>query len=751
MSKKGFTLIELLVVIAIIGILAATSVSAQFLAGGTNISLEQENKPVYLDPRRAVAERVDDLVARMTLEEKVSQMVNRSPAIDRLGIPQYDWWNECLHGVARAGIATVFPQAIGMAATWDVELVHRMAVVTSDEARAKYHDAVAKGIRRRNSGLTFWAPNINIFRDPRWGRGQETYGEDPYLTARVAVAFVRGLQGNDTRYLKVVSTPKHFAVHSGPEKDRHYFDARVSLKEMWETYLPAFEACVREAQAYSIMPAYNRTNGESCCVSQTLLEDILRNKWGFEGYVVSDCGSIRDLLLNHKLAKTREEAAAMGVKAGCDLNCGRYYLNLTKAVEQGLIFENEINRAVKRLFTARFKLGMFDPPEEVPYTKIPYEVVDCAEHRALALEAARKSIVLLKNEDGLLPLTRELNTVAIIGPNADSTDVLLGNYHGEPSQAVTVREGIRAALADHASLLHVEGCSMTKENAQMFKTAQRYATQAELIVFVGGLSLELEDEGGFFHGDRDEIGLPKAQVDLLKYLHKTGKPVILVLMSGSPVSIPWAHENIPAIVQAWYPGEEGGTAVADVLFGNYNPAGRLPVTVVKSLDQVPDFNDYSMDGRTYRYLQDEPLYPFGYGLSYTKLSYSNLRVDPGRGTSDDDVTVSVRVKNVGERAGDEVVQLYVTDLDASCRVPVRSLQGFKRVHLKPGEQKTVTFTLTPRQYALVDEQGRRVVEPGKFEVSVGGSQPGYDDLIDDTTAVLTGTFVIKGDRRIVDG
>jgi len=851
----------------------------------------------YQDPALPIEERVEDLVSRMTLEEKVSQMVYDAPAIERLGVPKYNWWNECLHGVGRVGVATVFPQAIGLAATWDTALMHQIAVAISDEARAKHHEAARRDIREIYTGLTFWTPNINIFRDPRWGRGQETYGEDPYLTARMAVAFVQGLQGDDPRYLKLVATAKHFAVHSGPEPDRHRFDARVSERDLRETYLPAFEACVREARVASVMGAYNRTNGEPCCASPTLLGKILRGEWGFDGYVVSDCWAIRDIYLHHRVVETPEEAAALAVRHGCELNCGETYVALLSAVEQGLITEEVIDRAVKRLFTARFRLGMFDPPEHVPYAQIPYEVNDCPAHRALALEAARKSIVLLKNEGGLLPLSKDLGAIAVIGPNADDVQVLLGNYNGMPSQAVTPLEGICRKLLPSTALYYAQGCEIapgvpplravppaylrpvdasaevrglaatyydhprfegepalvrvdpavdfiwkgttpltgrmgdafavrwtgflvppvsgtyilgvnglnaytlyldgevvveyrgvhhpvlrTREveleggrfyllrldyvnrsldpqvqllwalpGVDYMAEAVEMAGKADIVVMVMGLSPALEGEEmpvqveGFLSGDRTDIALPRPQEELLRRVHALGKPIVLMLLNGSAVAVNWAYEHVPAIVEAWYPGQAGGEAIADVLFGDYNPGGRLPVTFYRSVEGLPPFEDYDMEGRTYRYFRGEPLFPFGYGLSYTTFEYSGLRLSAEVIAPDEALTVSATVKNVGQRPGDEVMQLYVSDLVASVPVPLRQLRGFDRMYLSPGEAKRVTFTLRPRDLSLIDGQGRRVVEPGKFQVAIGGRQPTPEDRGVERGEVLIGAFEVRGE------
>jgi len=697
----------------------------------------------YKDTSLSAEERAEDLVSRMTLAEKVSQMIHGAAAIEKLGIPEYNWWNECLHGVARAGVATVFPQAIGMAASWNTDLLGRVADVISTEARAKHHDFARRGDRGIYKGLTYWSPNINIFRDPRWGRGHETYGEDPYLTARMGVAFVKGLQGDDPKYLKLVATPKHYAVHSGPEKDRHHFDAKASEKDMRETYLPAFKATVQEAKAESIMGAYNRTNGEACCASPTLLQKILRDEWGFKGYVVSDCGAIRDIHEHHKLVKTEEEAPALAVRAGCDLNCGMYFPHLVRAVRKKLISEKEIDVALRRLFVARFKLGMFDPDEDVPYAQIPIEVNACEEHRALGLEMARESMVLLKNEDGFLPLSKDLKTIAVIGPNADDTRVLKGNYYGDAKSVVTPLAGIQNKLPE-ARVMSARGCEHVEPSEEGFAQAAEVAKKADVAIICLGLSNEIEGEQGEGRktyyaevGDRREIDLPIVQQRLLEAVYATGTPVVLVLLNGSAVAVNWAQKNVKGILEAWYPGEAGGTAVADVLFGDYNPGGRLPVTFNKSLDQLPPFEDYNMDNRTYRFFKGEPLYPFGFGLSYTKFKYANLRTGKTKVSLGESADVSVEVENVGRRAGDEVAQLYVTDDEASTRVPVRQLAGFRRIHFEPGEKATVKFTITPEQLSVVDEKGKQRQEPGTFTLSVGGCQPGYEALTGDTTGVVT--------------
>jgi beta-glucosidase len=693
----------------------------------------------------------------MTLEEKVSQMMDAAPAIERLGIPAYGWWNEALHGVARAGYATVFPQAIGLAASWDTTLMHRVADVISTEARAKHHEFIRQNQRARYGGLTFWSPNINIFRDPRWGRGQETYGEDPYLTGRLGVEFVKGLQGDDPKYFKVIATPKHYAVHSGPEPQRHTFDAPSSERDLRETYLPAFRATIVEGKAYSVMCAYNRLNTEPCCTNKKLMTDILRGEWKFSGYVVSDCGAIDDIYLRHKYLKTEAEASALAVKAGTDLTCGREYRSLVKAVKDGLIDESEIDIAVKRLMTARFRLGMFDPPEMVRYGQIPFSENDSPAHRELALQAARESMVLLKNDNHTLPLKKDIKTVAVIGPNADVLEVLLGNYNGTPSKYVTPLAGIKSKVSPNTTVLYAAGtykigtASLPNGEKALRDEAINKARQADAVIMFLGLSPLVEGEEmkvpfeGFLGGDRTDIALPKAQEQLLREVAALGKPVVLVLLNGSALAVNWANDHVPAILDAWYPGEEGGTAIADVLFGDYNPGGRLPVTCYQSVDQLPPFTDYSMQGRTYRYFKGTPLYPFGFGLSYTNFKYEKLGLSARRVAAGQNLKITAEVVNSGDRVGDEVVQLYVTHLGASVPVPIRTLAGIQRVFLKPGEKRTVTFTLSPDQMSVIDDKGKRIVEPGEFLISVGGKQPGFSGYADArTTGVVTTRFSVAG-------
>ena len=711
---------------------------------------------VYQDYTRPVAERVDDLVSRMTLQEKIDQLHSGAPEIERLGVPQYNWWNEALHGIGRAGIATVFPQAIGLASSWDRDMMLRVATTISDEGRAKHHEAVRNGLRDEYMGLTFWSPNINIFRDPRWGRGQETYGEDPYLTGQMALQFVRGLQGDDPTYLKSVATPKHFAVHSGPEKGRHFFNAVVSERDLRMTYLPAFKTCIVDGKAHSIMGAYNRLNGEPCCASPELLQKILREEWGFEGYVVSDCGALYDIYENHQVVNSAEDAAAIALLSGCDLDCcGSLNIPCTfqalhGALEEGQISEAEIDRAVTRLFTARFKLGMFDPPELVPWTEMPYSVVNSAENQKLAQISAEQSLILLKN-DGLLPLDPITTTkVALIGPNADETLVLSANYYGDAADPVSVRRGLEA-FGSGAEILYARGCELTGDNRDGFADAIAAAEQADVAVMVMGLSQQLEGEEGqtegnppgvFSMGDRSSLDLMPIQQALLEAIHATGTPIVLVLMNGSAVAVNWADENVSAIIEAWYPGQAGGTAIANALFGKVNPGGRLPVTVYRSVDDLPPFDDYSMVDRTYRYFGGEPLYKFGYGLSYTRFEYGELVLSGREFGRNESITVSVDVRNIGRYAGDEVVQLYLQDEEASLPVPQLQLQSFERITLAPGKSTTVTFTITPDQLAFANEAGDWVLETGRFNVWVGGQQPNLQRE-EQPANVVSGAFFLS--------
>jgi len=836
----------------------------------------------FRDPKLPVDERVHDLISRMTLEEKAAQMIYYAPAIDHLGVPAYNWWNEALHGVARAGHATMFPQAIGMAATWDAPLMLQVGDTISTEARVKHREALARNDHRIYRGLTFWSPNINIFRDPRWGRGQETYGEDPYLTGQMGLAFVRGMQGDDPKYLKVVATSKHFAVHSGPEPLRHVFDVPVSRHDLEDTYLPAFRTTVVDGSAQSVMCAYNSVLGKPACASDLLLGETLRSSWKFKGYVVSDCGAVGDIAQGHHFASNMEAASAVAVKAGTDLDCGGEYSSLPKAVAQGLLKEADLDAALTRLFKARFQLGMFDPPSMVPFNQIPLSENDSPSHRRLALDVARESIVLLKNKDHALPLSANLQSVAVIGPNADQLDTLEGNYNGTPSQYVTVLDGIRShfnhtrvtfrqgsVLATGMSvtvpsyMLHAPGSSGEKQGLQgeyfdnatfsgspklvrvddhidfdwrdsapaaglpekgysvrwtgtliptvsgttkfgvrwdacrdckpgdsvqvyldgkllihdtgtlkghdldttaaiqlekghrytlkieyvetmdrgaitffwtppadaLLQEAVETARGADAVILALGISPQLEGEEmpvaveGFNGGDRIDIGLPRAQMDLFRAIASTGKPIYVVLQNGSALAVNEINEKAAAIVEAWYPGEEGGNAVADVLMGTVNPSGRLPVTFYKSVEQLPPFEDYSMANRTYRYFTGEPLYPFGYGLSFTSFGYSSLKLEPSV-QAGQPLTVQVSVKNAGKVAGAEVVQLYLSSKGVIDGAPLRSLLGFQRISLKPGETQDVKFELNPRAFSLVSPDGSRSIVPGSYSVWVGGGQPG---------------------------
>jgi beta-glucosidase len=683
----------------------------------------------FQDPSLSFEQRAKDIVIRLSLKEKIAQMMSNAPGIKHLGILPYHWWNECLHGVGRAGIATVFPQSIGLGATFNTSLINQIGQVISDEARAKHHQAQRDQDYRIYKGLTFWTPNINIFRDPRWGRGQETYGEDPYLTGRMGVALIQGLQGSDPKYLKVAACAKHYVVHSGPEKDRHKFNAIANPKDLRETYLPHFMEAVKEAKVESVMGAYNRTNGEPCCGSPTFLQKILRDEWGFNGHVVSDCGAILDFHWNHKITKNAAESAAMAVKNGCDLNCGTTYKALKAAVRKKLITEAEIDRAVTRLMMTRLKLGMFDPVGSIPYHHIPISLNDRPEHRQLAKKAALESIVLLKNQNNLLPLSKNAMKIAVIGPNANEIEVMLGNYHGTPSKAVTPFEGIQQWVKNYGSpistVMYAKGCDITGVSKSGFEEAKLLANKSDVVIMVLGINNHLEGEQGELNrrGDREELGLPKIQQALLEEIYAIGKPIVLVLMNGSPVSIPWVQDHIPAILDAWYPGEEGGTAIAEVIFGEYSPAGRLPITVVTSENDLPPIEDYAMEGRTYRYCRKIPLYPFGYGLSYSHFKYSEIKCDKKSFKSEDEVKISVNLTNEGPCSSDEVIQLYIKDVEASVPVPHFSLQRFERIHLSPKESKLIQFSLHAKDFSLINQMGERVLEPGQFEIYVGGSQP----------------------------
>ena len=827
----------------------------------------------FWNPKLPIEKRVDDVVSRLTLEEKVAQMLNKAPAIPRLNIPAYEWWNEVLHGVARTPFrVTVYPQAIAMAATWDTNSMKTMADYSAMEGRAIHNKAIEQNrTGERYLGLTYWTPNINIFRDPRWGRGQETYGEDPFLTANMGKAFVRGLQGDDPKYLKAAACAKHYAVHSGPEPLRHVFDAEVSDYDLWDTYLPAFHALVSDAHVAGVMCAYNAFKKQPCCGSDELMIDILRNQWKFAGYVTSDCWAIDDFFKNHKTHPDAESASADAVFHGTDVECGtNAYMSLVQAVKDGKISEKQIDVSVKRLFTIRFRLGMFDPSSMVKWAQTPASTLESPEHKAHSLKMARQSIVLLKNENNTLPLSKKVKKIAVVGPNADNSVSVLGNYNGIPSQIVTALQGIKNKLGDDVEVLFERGTAFTNDTLlaytdindwygwdgdQGFKaeyfdnkelkgepvvrrvsqidfswqegeevvknirannfsarfstsynagydgsitfevegddgykliindrevintwTRNRFGAQtyklniqkgstyklvveyfqaegkanirlragnfeksdfnavanrvkdADAIIFVGGISPQLEGEEmrvnypGFNGGDRTSILLPKVQTDLMKALKSTGKPVVFVLMTGSAVALPWESENIPAIVNAWYGGQAAGTAIADVLFGDYNPGGRLPVTFYKSDSDLPDFNSYSMENRTYRYFTGDPLYGFGYGLSYTSFHYDQLKI-PATVAPGKKITVSARVTNTGKRDGEEVVQVYVSNENKTIKAPLKALKGFKRIPLKAGESKMVQFTLSPQDLSTVDDKGKLKQNKGKIMISIGGGQP----------------------------
>lgn len=686
------------------------------------------------------------LVKQMTLEEKVSQTIHPATSVDRLGIKAYNWWNEALHGVARAGIATIFPQAIGLAASFDEDMLETVGDAVSTEGRAKYNMQARREDRDIYKGLTFWAPNVNIFRDPRWGRGHETYGEDPYLTSRLGVRFVEGIQGHDENHLKAAACAKHFAVHSGPESERHFFDAVASKQDMFETYLPAFKALVTEAKVEAVMGAYNRTNGEPCCGSKTLLKDILRDTWGFNGHVTSDCWAIKDFHEGHKVTKTPVESVALAMNNGCDLNCGSLFLYLEQAVKEGLVKEERLDEALINLFTSRFKLGVMG--DETAFYNIPYNVVDDKPMRKLNLEVSKKCAVLLKN-DGILPLKKkDIKTIGVIGPNANNRRALVGNYEGTASRYITVVEGIEDYLGDDARVLTSEGCHLflpkvtgLANGRDRFSEVEEICSLSDVVVAVLGLDAGLEGEEGdtgneYASGDKPDLKLPGLQSKILELCKESNKPVVLVVLSGSALDLSWAEDNVAAIVQGWYPGAEGGRAIAELLFGEADFEGKLPVTFYKSTDDLPAFTDYSMKGRTYRYIKKDPLYPFGYGLSYnnydTKIKSVSSAVLEKEGI---DVTVSV--KNTGKSAGRETVEAYVK-INAKAKlsnVPNFSLKGIKKVALNAGEEKEVTIHLPMEAFALFDEDGKAVVNEGKATIFVGGQAP------DKRSEALTGKKV----------
>ncbi|MCI9341931.1 MAG: glycoside hydrolase family 3 protein [Lachnospiraceae bacterium] len=699
--------------------------------------------------RKEARRRAEELVGKMTLEERASQLRYDAPAIGRLDIPAYNWWNESLHGVARAGIATVFPQAIGMAASFDDELVKKVAECAAIEGRAKYNEYSAHDDRDIYKGLTFWSPNVNIFRDPRWGRGHETYGEDPYLTSRLGVAFVKGLQG-DGEVMKAAACAKHYAVHSGPEAIRHEFDAQATAKDMEETYLPAFEALVKEAHVEAVMGAYNRTNGEPCCGSDTLIREILRGKWGFEGHFVSDCWAIMDFHKNHMVTATPEESAAMALNAGCDLNCGITYLHILTAYEQGLVTEEAITEAAVRLYTTRYMLGLFDGSE---YDNITYDAVECKEHLEVADKITKESIVMLKN-DGLLPLdVNKIKTIGIIGPNANSRKALIGNYHGTSSQYVTVSEGIQQYVQGRARVLFSEGCALFQDKTEALaikgdrlSEARIVAEHSDVVVLCLGLDETLEGEEGdtgnsYASGDKMDLLLPEVQRELMEVVAGTGKPVIFCLMAGSAIDLSYPMEHFGAILQLWYPGARGGRSIADILFGEVSPSGKLPVTFYDSLEQLPEFTDYHMEGRTYRYMEGKAQYPFGFGLTYGDVTVTSAQVEGVSEEKDSfgfpDVCIKVTITNEGGRDTDDVVQLYIKNTVSGYAVKNPALCAFRRVHVKAGESVEAILTIAGRAFTVVNDKGERIMDGNKFDLYAGTSQP------DGRSMELTGKMPVK--------
>ena len=702
----------------------------------------------FQNPALSIEERVDDLVGRLTLEEKMLQLRYDAAAVERLGIPAYNWWNECLHGVARNGRATVFPQAIGMAATFDVDLMKRIGSAIGDEGRAKFNVSAARGYRGRYQGLTFWTPNINIFRDPRWGRGQETYGEDPYLTSRMAVAFVKGLQGNHPKYIKAAGCAKHYAVHSGPEGLRHEFDAVVSKKDLWETYLPAFEALVTEAKVEGVMGAYNRTNGQPCCAHTYLMIDVLREMWKFKGYYTSDCWAIHDFYRGHKIMENAEESVALALRAGCNLNCGDAYHKMDGALKAGLITEADIDRNLKELLPTRFRLGLFDPESMVPLSSISPEVINCQKHQKLAHEAAVKSIVLLKNKDALLPLDKEIGSVYVCGPMAAHIQALLANYYGLNEGLETILEGITGKVSAHTSVKYRQGAMLNHDNLNPIDWYSGVASESDVTIACIGSSQLMEGEEGEAiasptKGDRFELNLPQNQMEFLKKIRNNAKKLVVVMTGGSAITCPEVYEMADAMLFVWYPGQKGGQAVADVLFGDCAPSGRLPVTFPKTVDDLPPYEDYAMEGRTYRYMEKEPLFPFGFGLSYTTFEYDDLKLDKKEISKGKSVKAELTVSNTGRVEAQEVVQLYITDLQASVSVPLYSLKGIKRISLKAGDEKKVSFEITPEMMKIVNEEGERVLEKGEFKVTVAGACPSTRSAALGAPKPVSAMFIVK--------
>ena len=700
--------------------------------------------------RKDARQKAQELVSKMTIEEKASQLRYDSPGIPRLGIPEYNWWNEGLHGVARAGTATVFPQAIGLAASFDENMIREIGDIIAEEGRAKYNAASAKGDRDIYKGLTFWAPNVNIFRDPRWGRGHETYGEDPYLTSALGKAYVEGLQGN-SETMKAAACAKHYAVHSGPEALRHEFDAEVSPKDMEETYLPAFRTLVKDAHVESVMGAYNRVNGEPCCGSTTLIKKKLREEWKFEGHFVSDCWAIRDFHENHMVTGSPMQSAAMALNAGCDLNCGNTYLLILNAYYHGMVTEEAITEAAIRLFTTRFMLGLFDGGE---YDDIPYTKVECSEHLHVAHKAALESIVLLKNENGILPLKKnEIKTIGVIGPNADSRAALIGNYHGTASEYVTVLEGIRKYVGHEVRILYSQGSDLFRDKTETLahdmdriSEAVTVAENSDVVILCLGLDETLEGEEGdtgnsYASGDKENLELPLCQRRLMEAVAQTGKPVVLCMLAGSDMDMSFAKKHFEGILQLWYPGARGGNAVAEILFGKESPSGKLPVTFYEGLNDLPAFEDYSMKGRTYRYMEGKAQYPFGYGLTYGKAEVESGTVSE----NESGVIVSAQMRNTGDRDICEVLQIYIKCMDSVYSVPNPQLCGFRRVNLKQGESKKISVKLPDEAFTVVDEEGKRIIGGEEFVIYVGFSQP---DL---KSEELTGMHPVKIEFRRKNG
>lgn len=691
---------------------------------------ESEVQFPFANPTLDLEIRIDDLISRLTLDEKIAFLKHDNPEVERLGIRPYSWWGEAAHGVSRSGIATVFPQSIGLAATFDKDLMRQVATVISTEGRAKYNIAQSIGNYGAYAGLSFWAPNINIMRDPRWGRGQETYGEDPFLTGQMAVAFANGMQGDHPKYLKTAICAKHFAVHSGPEDGRKKFNAQPPLKDFHETYLPAFKAMIMEGKAEIVMCAYSQLYGKPCCGHKMLLTEILRNDWGFKGHVVSDCSAVEGILSEAKYTKTNEETVALALNSGLDMNCGSMYKHLKGAIEQGLVEETQINEKLRNVLRSRFKLGLFDPPGTVPYDTLGAADINTSEARQLAREAAGKSIILAKNANKVLPLKKDLRKIYIVGPSAANLDVLLGSYYGTNNDMKTILEGINGKISYGTSMEYKYGFSPDEEDVNplhWWHMTQMNATDA--IILCAGLSGQMEGEDGETiltpnNGDRKDIKLPQCQIDFIKRVSEYGDtPIILIITGGSPIALGEAEMLADAILYVGYPGEEGGTAIADVIFGDVNPAGRFPYTVPKSTDQLPAFNDYSMEERTYKYMTKEPLFPFGFGLSYTTFSYSDIKTDKKKYSKNDSIVIEVSVKNTGNVAGDEVVQLYLTRPKTNYRTPLFDLKGFERIHLKPEEAKLQQFKLAITDFETVNPDGEYDLLQGTYTITVGGALP----------------------------